>query len=137
MSATGTDSETNGKIVDAYVEWDDPRAFRVYLIREVTRNDGDGPCLDLDDGTPMESVMTGDGVEARLYRAAFLHATKDVARLDACDRVLGWATEAPAKRVAKAVKVELARIEKGEPAPSIEAIQIAIASLPKRKPARR
>jgi hypothetical protein len=114
-------------IVDVYHEWDDPHAFRVYLVRE------GGP----EEGEPMEAVYAGDSVECRLFRAAFVKCHKDLGPQDACDRVLGFEKEAAAKRVAAAVKKELKAIEKGAPAMSDEqfslAVQIAKMLAPKRR----
>lgn len=114
------------KIVDAFAEWDDPHAFRVYLLR-----DGD----DIDAALPMEAVhevLGADALLARLYKAAFVANAKDFAGRDAIDRVLGWPTKAPAERCVKAVKRELRRLEEGKPGPSNEAIQIALMLLPKK-----
>lgn len=123
-------TESKGKIVDAYAEWDDPDAFRVFLVREDEHGNAD-----LDNAKPMEAVHDfGDEcatVEGRLYRAAFVRCARDFAGRPV-DRVLGWSKEAPAKRVAKAVKSELARIENGEPGPSAQAVRLAIMLLPRK-----
>lgn len=117
------------KIVEAFAEWDDPHAFRVFLARE----DADG-FPDMDSATPMESVLDTETetVEGRLYRAVILACARDIAHQQ-YERVLGWPTEAPAKRAAKAVNAELARIAKGEPGPSTVAIQFALAAVSKRR----
>ncbi len=116
-----------GKIVDVYHEWDDPHAFRVFLVRE------GGP----EEGEPMEAVYLGDSIECRLFRAAFVKCYRDLGKQDAIDRVLGFEKEAAAKRVAAAVKAELKRIEKGEPAMTQQdvawAVQIAKAMTSKRR----
>lgn len=108
-------------IISAYHEWDDPHAFRVYLVRE------GGP----DAGEPMEAVYTGDSVECRLFRAAFLKCYKDLAHQEVGEPVLGFQKEAAAKRVAKAVNAEIKRIKKGEPPMTDEqfAIGLQIAKL--------
>jgi hypothetical protein len=112
-------SEPKGRIVDAFAEWDDPHAFRVFLIRE---KDGEQ-----DDGAPMEAVHgvdpLDDPIEARLYKAAFCAHPKDFR--GEYDRVLGFKTRTPAERAAKAVKKELKRIEKGEPGPDNLSMQLA------------
>lgn len=121
-------SDSKGKIVDAYAEWDDPHAFRVFLVRE----DQDGH-PDLDNAKPMESkIETGDvcaTVEGRLYRAAMIRCTKDFVGVR--DKVLGWPKKAPAERVAKAVSRELDRIAKGEPCPTAAALQLVLMLLPR------
>lgn len=125
-------NDTKGKIVDAYAEWDDPHAFRVFLVRE-----GEDGQPDLDNAKPMEAVHDfGDeceSIEGRLYRAAFVKCAKDFVGVTALRGPIGWPKEGPAKRVAKAVKAELARIEKGEPCPTKGAVQLATMLVPKRK----
>ena len=107
------------KIVDAFAEWDDPDAFRVYLVRE-----GEEGNLDL--AKPMEAVIVdGGAVECRLYKAVFCANPKDFRRQDH-ERLLGFNREAPAKRAAKAVKRELAKTAKGEPGPDSFTMQIAV-----------
>ncbi len=113
------------KIVDVYADWDDPHAFRVFLAYETS---GEGDI----EYRPMRAEHF-DGIEARLYRAAFRDCAKDVANQPVQQGPLGWATEAPAQRVAKAVKKELDRIEKAQPGPSDAAIQMALMLVPKRK----
>ncbi len=114
----------DAKVVDVYADWDDPYAFRVFLAYET----GDGDI----DYRPMRAEHFGDSVAVRLYRAVMRDCARDLAKRTVSNEPLGWPTEAPAKRVAKAVKEELARIEKGEPGPSDMAIQMALAMLPKR-----
>jgi hypothetical protein len=122
-------SDSNGKIVDAYVEWDDRgNAFRIYLAREEPEL-GEDDIYSEPEPEPMEAVHDDLGtetVEGRLYKAAFCRCPKDVGYMLANDRVLGWPKEAPAKRVADAVKKELAKIEAGEPGPTDLAIQVAV-----------
>lgn len=106
------------KIVDAVVAWDDPHAWRVYLVREGDEN--------LDLAQPMDTVIAdGGAVECRLYKAVFCANPKDF-RNQEHERLLGFETEAPARRAAKVVKKELARIAKGEPEPDTFAIQVAL-----------
>jgi hypothetical protein len=112
---------TDSKIVEAFAEWDDPDAFRVFLVREVDGEDG----IERDDGTPMEAVYTGDSVEQRLFFAAMGACPKDFVGRDA-GREIGWPKEAPAKRVAKAVNAELKRIEKGDPPPDPHAVSMGL-----------
>ena len=124
-----------GPIVDAYAGWDDSgSAFRVYLVREDTE---DGATFaNLDHARPMRAVHgvdpLDDAVEARLYKAAFLRCAKDIAHLSAGTRELGWDREPPAKRVAAAVKKELAAIAKGKPGPTDDAIRLVLALLPRK-----
>jgi hypothetical protein len=120
-----------GKIIDAFAEWDDPHAFRVFLVREEPDDESE-----LEDPQPMEAVFGldswDDPIEARLYKAAFVACWKDLAGRPAVDRVLGFEKEAAAKRVAKAVKAELKRIEKGEPGPTDEAVSLTAQMLRKK-----
>jgi hypothetical protein len=116
------------KITDAYAEWDDRAGkFRVYLERE----DGSDP-------EPLRPLMgvdpLDDKTEARLYRAAFVACPRDIGPLTTGrGEGLGWEKEAPAKRVANAVKKELAAMAKGKPGPSDMAIQIALVMVPKKR----
>ncbi len=91
------------RYTDAIVEWDDPEAFRVYLIPE--------------DGEPvaLEKVHMGATTMARLYRATFAANARDFVDMPAQGRDLGWPKEAPAKRAAKACRAELKRIAEGLP----------------------
>jgi hypothetical protein len=76
-------SDAKGKIIDAYAEWDDPRAFRVYLVREGAD----------DDGAPMRAHYSDDGtVEARLYRGGGRSARrpKQRAAMGSLRRLRGW-----------------------------------------------
>ncbi len=95
------------KITDVYVEWDDPRAFRVYLVRAGGE----------DDARPMRNVGHAQrgSVEERLVRAAFVKNPKDFMSIPMHEQSLGWSKKGPAERAAKAVKTELVRIERGEP----------------------
>lgn len=118
--------EESEPVTDAYAEWDDPNAFRVYLVR------------DDDTAKPMKAHYRDDGtVEARLYRAAFLKCPKDFINTEISVGAVGWPTAASAKRVAKAVNAELKRIAKGEPGPTDAdisfAAQIARIMKPKKK----
>lgn len=117
---------------DAYPEWDDRNdVFRVYLVP-----------VDAGEDQPEHKAMTAvhfpsDGeTEYRLYKAAFLRCAKDIARLPARGPELGFAKEAAAKRVASAVKKELAAIRAGKPGPSDDAIRIVLAMLPRREEVR-
>lgn len=100
--------ENHGKITDVYVEWDDPHAFRVFLVR-----DGD-----MDHAEPMSGAghVERGSVEERLFRAAFVKTPKDFMDQPACEKSLGWPKKGPADRVLKAVRAELVRIDRGEPA---------------------
>ena len=104
------------KVVDVCVEWDDPKAYRVFLLRE-----GD----DWDNASPLEAAYGSDSLDdplmVRLYQAAYCDNPKDFAGRDV-RHDLGWEKDAPAKRAAKAVKKELKRIEAGEPGPTREQI---------------
>lgn len=114
---------------DAYHEWDGRNdVFRVYLVH----NQNVDPWSE---DKPMAAVhFPSDGdTECRLYKAAFLRCAKDIARLPAQCGPLGFAKEAAAKRVASAVKKELAAIRAGKPGPSDDAIRIVLAMLPRRK----
>lgn len=103
-----------GKIVDAFAEWDDrDQTFRVYLVREEPdRDDETSP----EEPQPMEAAILDGSVEARLHKAAFVRCWRDFTGDH--ERVLGFAKRTSAERVAKAVKAELKRIEKGDPGPT-------------------
>lgn len=118
-------------VVDAYAEWDDPHAFRVFLMFS-------------DDTTePVEAEYHHFGewtLNQRLFAAMMRDNPKDFIGRPA-DREIGWGKEPPAKRAAKAVKKELARIAKGEPPPDMQRInmglQIAAMMRPKKARAAR
>lgn len=115
------------KYTDAIAEWDDrARLFRVYLMPELMPEVA-GDAEHDPEPKPLEAVhFESDGdTECRLYKAAFCACPRDIGRLSA-GREIGWEKEAPAKRVAKAVKRELKRIDKGMPGPDATALQIAI-----------
>lgn len=117
--------------VEAYAMWDDPDCFRVYPRREdAPRDDDDVSPEPLP--KPMEAVLLGESVEVRLYRAAYLACSRDFTGAHA--RVLGFKTEAAAKRVARAVNAEIKRIAKGQPPPTTEALGLvaALAMAPRR-----
>lgn len=126
--------------VDAYAEWDDPHAFRVFLVLG-DQHPGLDP-IDCDDEDCLcchESVAmpafggTDDGtIESRLYRAAFVACPKDIAKLTVDRRALDFATKPPAERVARAVKKELAAIAAGKPGPTDFAIQVALLRVPRK-----
>lgn len=100
-------------IVDAVAEWDyRDQTFRVYLMRE-----GD------DEGQPLQAAITDGSLDTRLYRAALCANAKDFT--GAHERVVGFEKEAAARRCAKAVKVELKRIAKGEPPVSDHTLSMA------------
>lgn len=113
-------SETNGATqsvpyTDAFAEWDDAaHLFRVYLVPVVPEDDDDFDPIE--QAKPMEPEYIGASFETRLHRATFIACPKDIGALKVGDP-LGWPKEAPAKRVAKAVKAEIARAVKGEPGP--------------------
>lgn len=81
--------------VDACAEWDDPEAFRVYLLQ-----DGDA------EPVALKKIHSGTTTMARLYRAAFAANARDFVGIPAQGRDLGWSKEAPAKRAAKACRAE-------------------------------
>lgn len=101
--------------IDAFAEWDDPHAFRVYLSTDID-----------EDPIPMCAEYSGTSVEARLYRAAFVACPKDLGSLTSAGGPLGWPKAAPAKRVAAAVRKELGRIKRGLPGVSNDAIKLAM-----------
>ena len=114
------------RYIDAQAQWDDrDQVFRVFLTPESTCKDPDPETV------PLQQVYApGYGASelmCRLYRAAFVRCPKDIGRLAAQDAVLGFSEAAAAKRVAKAVKKELAAIDTGQPAPSDDAVRLAIA----------
>lgn len=121
------------KIVDAVAEWDDrEQLFRVYLFRDSTPKDCSDPNCDGDcademppEPEPLNAVHFDPAWEARLYKAVFCANPKDFKGLKAGD-ALGWSKRAPAERAAKAVKRELARIEKGAPGPTDYDVQFAL-----------
>ena len=118
---------------DAYAQWDDRASvYRVYLLPVDTGQDPPPEAV------PMSAVdVEGDGAtECRLYRAAFVRCPKDIGKLKAMGRELGFEKEAAARRVASAVKKELESIEKGKPGPTDAQIQFALMMIPKRKVAR-
>jgi hypothetical protein len=105
---------------EAYAEWDDrAKLFRVYLIPAAPEGNDDFD--EIANTKPMESMFTGDSMEARLYRAAFCACPKDFGTFKIGEPV-GWTTEAPAKRVAKAVTKEIANAKAGKPAPTDEQV---------------
>ncbi len=112
------DEETGAerKIVDAYAEWDDPDAFRVFLM------------YDNDDTEPVEAEYWHFGewtLNQRLFYAMVRDNPKDFVGRPA-DREIGWLKEPPAKRAAKAVNKELARIAKGEPPPDLQTVNMGL-----------
>jgi hypothetical protein len=56
-------------IIDAYAEWDDPHAFRVYLVEE----------YDEFENKPLKASYTENDTHGRLFRACFLANPKDFA----------------------------------------------------------
>ena len=118
------------KIVEAFAEWDDPDAFRVFLRYEGEENE-DGDIRE--ETVPLEADYSASGemaIEQRLYWATMYANPKDfVGRV--VDRDLGWERKPPAERAAKACNAELERIAKGEPQPdrSKTAMDVQIATL--------
>lgn len=107
------------KIVEAYAEWDDPDAFRVFLRYE--SKDGLR-----EETVPLEAEYMPNGtVEQRLYYAAVYANPGDFVGRPA-DREIGWEKEPPAKRAAKACNAELKRIAKGEAPPDPQAVSLGL-----------
>lgn len=130
-------TETAAKIVDAYAEWDDRRgAFRVYVSRE---EPDDGEVFPGPSPLPAFARCVRDSVEWRLHLAAWIKATKAMAKADSGGgEPLGWSGEVKgaqkaAQQVANAMRAELNCIADGKPAPSPEAVQIAMIAAGVRK----
>jgi len=111
--STSKIKEDASKINGVFAEWDDPKAFRVYLISE----DGESE--------PLRAAFMDESLHCRLFQACFLANPKDFAGQSVEDRLVGWSKEAPAKRAVKAVQKELKKIAKGEPGPTREQVSFA------------
>ncbi len=95
------------EVVNACAEWDDPHAFRVFLMYSD----------DTSEVVEAEYHHSGEWtLNQRLFYAMQYDNPKDFVGREV-DRDLGWDKEPPAKRAAKAANKELKRIAKGEPPP--------------------
>lgn len=118
------------KYIDAFADWDakcsDFNGFRVFLVPE--QNPPEDEEADWEE-MPGEFLRAehGESLMARLYLAAFVANPKDFRGHTVDQREVGFDKSPKAKRAAKAVKEELARIAKGEPGPSDVAVQFAAA----------
>lgn len=103
------------EVVSAYAEWDDPDAFRVFLMYSD----------DSVEAVEAEYHVGGEWtLNQRLYYAMVRDNPKDFVGRPADRGEIGWDKEPPAKRAAKAVNAELKRIAKGEPPPDPQEVTL-------------
>lgn len=112
--------------VNAYAEWDDPDAFRVFLMYSD------------DTSEPVEAEYHTQGewtLNQRLYYAMVLANPRDFVGKPT-SREIGWPTKPPAERAAKAANKELKRIAKGEPPPdpiaTADGLRFATIAMPRK-----
>jgi hypothetical protein len=102
-------------IEDVYAEWDDPDAFRVFLMySDNTTEPIKAEYHHADEWT----------LNQRLFAAMIHDNPKDFVGQKAGE--IGWERRPPAVRAAKAVKKELARIAKGEPPPDMQKVSLGL-----------